>query len=529
MLKTKKILLYLFILFSVFFMYKGNLNAELLDDKDYVPYNPNYMPCIANNTCVLVCGYGNTPVNNNSGQNEFGIYIVYDMIDYQWRYGVTHVSGNLEIIGPYQRIIDLLDRFKEGSTVVGGTIGEYYKKYFGAGSGPLLVNTIEDTGKCPEKGFVNTSDLRGISSLGYICLENSSQPICGSITSDDAFTGPANLKYSLLDATKSDNSSVKDAVKRHYDELNLFTCDKLYKYPLTISKKYESYDTMGLPIGKVISAEIVGDGMIDGVYTASDDYMVPLDENIYGVKALDASMSKILAYSGVNLENPNQRGSDYRALPPRDSGYPQMFSAISDQIAKAAELYLRPDEDEPGNGDCKITKTTVSPIYSEDYIVPGTCDSPYIKAAKKCVINLLKEIDAMRDRGEISDEVAEDLHDQAEDLENRIEDIFGTALVPLDFDFATWENLNCAQIVGDNVIAFFNLAYMIIKIGAPVLLTVLSMMDFMKATAEGEDEMKTATKKLIKRAIIVVIIFVLPTFIRMIGTLTGLDTTCITF
>lgn len=62
--------------------------------------------------------------------------------------------------------------------------------------------------------------------------------------------------------------------------------------------------------------------------------------------------------------------------------------------------------------------------------------------------------------------------------------------------------------------------YDIMKIAVPVLIFVLSIVDFIVAIAGNEEQMKKATNKLIKRLIVGLLFFVIPIILDMLFELT---------
>lgn len=73
------------------------------------------------------------------------------------------------------------------------------------------------------------------------------------------------------------------------------------------------------------------------------------------------------------------------------------------------------------------------------------------------------------------------------------------------------DNDKCQGILTDEMIDILNRAIKYIRIAAPILLIVFGIVDFGKAVlSDDKDELKKATSKFTKRAIIVVIIFFVP-------------------
>lgn len=81
----------------------------------------------------------------------------------------------------------------------------------------------------------------------------------------------------------------------------------------------------------------------------------------------------------------------------------------------------------------------------------------------------------------------------------------------------------CEKLLGDSVIEVLDIIFLIIRIITPILLIVLTMLDFASAIAGGEDALKKATDKFIKRLIAAVLIFLTPTLINFLMDITGIS------
>lgn len=77
--------------------------------------------------------------------------------------------------------------------------------------------------------------------------------------------------------------------------------------------------------------------------------------------------------------------------------------------------------------------------------------------------------------------------------------------------------VDCAGLLGQNLIDKINSYLNIIKIAVPIILIALGIVEFSKAVFAGqEDQMKKAQKNFIKRLIIAIIIFFVPTIVNLI-------------
>lgn len=84
-------------------------------------------------------------------------------------------------------------------------------------------------------------------------------------------------------------------------------------------------------------------------------------------------------------------------------------------------------------------------------------------------------------------------------------------------DFIKQEITSCKQLLGDEIRNIFNVIWNIVKFGIPIILIGLGTLDFVQAVfASKEDGTKKAQSKFIKRLIIAVVIFLIPTLISFI-------------
>lgn len=89
---------------------------------------------------------------------------------------------------------------------------------------------------------------------------------------------------------------------------------------------------------------------------------------------------------------------------------------------------------------------------------------------------------------------------------------------------------SCANILGAKMVELLNYVFFIIRVATPVLVVFFITMDFVKAVAASkEEDMKKAQNSAIKRIIIGVVIFFIPTIIKLILWLVGRTDTACTF
>ena len=76
---------------------------------------------------------------------------------------------------------------------------------------------------------------------------------------------------------------------------------------------------------------------------------------------------------------------------------------------------------------------------------------------------------------------------------------------------------SCEELFGDKLYGYFNVIWNLVKIGIPIILIGLGIADFAQAVFSGkEDNMKKVQGKFIKRVIIAVVIFLIPTLIGLL-------------
>lgn len=88
----------------------------------------------------------------------------------------------------------------------------------------------------------------------------------------------------------------------------------------------------------------------------------------------------------------------------------------------------------------------------------------------------------------------------------------------------------CAEILGANLVKLIQVGYNIAKIGVAILVVVLSMMDFLSTTSSSDPDkkMKEAFGKAIKRLVLIIVMFILPLIISLIGLIwPSLDLSCL--
>lgn len=76
---------------------------------------------------------------------------------------------------------------------------------------------------------------------------------------------------------------------------------------------------------------------------------------------------------------------------------------------------------------------------------------------------------------------------------------------------------NCTELLGEDIAGYLKLAWNILKIGIPIILLGLGTIDFTQAIFAGkEDDMKKAQGRFVKRIIIAIIIFLVPSVLSLL-------------
>lgn len=132
---------------------------------------------------------------------------------------------------------------------------------------------------------------------------------------------------------------------------------------------------------------------------------------------------------------------------------------------------------------------------------------------------LLTGIDKSVENGNISEEKAEELRNKTdevvENFKNNVErftDVIGSWYGKL----MGIEKQTCESILDKDLVKIINRILTWIRIAVPILVIILSSMDFGKAVlSEEKDEMKQAINKLVKRLVVAIIIFFIPTLLHL--------------
>ena len=90
------------------------------------------------------------------------------------------------------------------------------------------------------------------------------------------------------------------------------------------------------------------------------------------------------------------------------------------------------------------------------------------------------------------------------------------------------EKMTCKEILGENLVKVVKAAIKIIQIAGAIIAIVKGMMVLIPPIlAKDQDGLKKATSTLVKMAIILVIIFLFPSLLRILGGILGFDLSCI--
>ncbi|MDO5569127.1 MAG: hypothetical protein Q4G04_03350 [bacterium] len=118
-------------------------------------------------------------------------------------------------------------------------------------------------------------------------------------------------------------------------------------------------------------------------------------------------------------------------------------------------------------------------------------------------------------------EVLKDGRDNLNRVNLKIDGAYQKILESIQFDFGGEvvykDYTNCEMILGEDLINFLNdKVFAIVKVGVPILIIVLGSVDLLQAlVAQDSDKMKKAQSKFIKRLIIGVVIFFVPTIVNI--------------
>lgn len=80
----------------------------------------------------------------------------------------------------------------------------------------------------------------------------------------------------------------------------------------------------------------------------------------------------------------------------------------------------------------------------------------------------------------------------------------------------------CGQAAIRNVLYLVGVVVAVIRIAVPIILVVIGMIDLVKAlTSQDDKQIKSATSLLVKRVVIGVVVFLVPTIVSLLMTVIG--------
>lgn len=495
MIKLKrKTLLYIPLLIVLFFLTGCDSVKnyfEILKDKNYNTYAPSSIPCMGKE-CVLVCGWNNKNTSYHASDKRNPSYYIYmDVLERKFFIALATIDTS-GVVTEKQSLYLL----KEGvNQIDGSTFSDKFSIHTENG---VDITKISKEGNCPDEVDL-IIDASSFTPKINFCFSKKDDNLSWcqnnkSFRSDeDRKTADFSvLKFSLFDVTSPSKNEAKNAIATYYTEKNVFACTNLLKN-IKLNKD-DLNDVHILINGKRVQADDEGRAEIKKEQERGI-------EELYSEKTIEDNFMDLLDKTLGNYYSVAPESHKKFTFPKKDEPTYSILTTIKGNFLDTAKNYLLPD---------------------------GRIEnSSYMLNFRNCIKNLEAEIDALSIPESKKAELKAILNEIKVATENAV--VSKVIDIKIDASLEKWDDLNCEEIAGQNVIYFLGFAYLIFKIAAPILFIILSMIDFMKATATGEDALKKAISKLAMRAIVVVLIFLLPTLIKIIGNLTGLDTTCINF
>lgn len=141
--------------------------------------------------------------------------------------------------------------------------------------------------------------------------------------------------------------------------------------------------------------------------------------------------------------------------------------------------------------------------------IASSANSKTTECLKKAENISQEEKDEIKnDIDQTTDEIRDTVSDSIEKFKDKITSItFGTDNIPL----------NCQGLLGDDLLSIIDEIFGYVKIAAPILLIVLGSIDFGQAVLlDDKDALRKAGSKFVKRAIVCVAIFFVPTILSYI-------------
>ncbi len=479
--------------------------------------NQTDVPCIKNNECILVCVHRSYTVYAGQDTTSHYVYTYYNLKDKRMQVAYTYPAFDLAGTS-YIGIIN------SSKTDLYHMIPAYYTDnpdyYRDSSHGPAkrILDKLNEDWDCPNYGFATASDFigeyqyRGIPRVCYSNDESShyctfSDSLFGSAGAfgKNYFYGESHLDYNIMYQANDNNTIQEEDVKNYFDKNHV-----KYFADWTCSNWYSTLPTL------VQNSSSGNYAINSGTFLAIADLRSKMK--------LPADYSKFFEYTPYPFEI---------IQAPYEVPLP-----IEDYAEDKIRDYLMYNEGEKAACTDETAITTYGDQYytknGRQYIIPfygvdtDKCTNYLLQQMLyKCMIPLYEQNAELLYDEQIDQEEYDALQAQIQAETEAAASYISDAL-KFDEDDIIFVPKKCSEIVGDNFIKFINLIYLLVfKISTPILFLVLSMIDFMKSTAIGEEALKKASSKLITRAIIIAVIFLLPYLIRLIGIITGLDTSCI--
>lgn len=161
--------------------------------------------------------------------------------------------------------------------------------------------------------------------------------------------------------------------------------------------------------------------------------------------------------------------------------------------------------------DVKNMKNLNYPDFFKKYILTSYNEIDGILSLEKCIEEVENSNKSESEKEKAIDNLNKNLENNKT---NANESLIGKSdITTIDISSGA---VNCSELLGESFIKILNNYFYLVYIIVPILVILLGMIDFAKAAFSNEDEMKKAQKRFLKRLIMGVAVFLIPTLINIV-------------
>ncbi len=204
----------------------------------------------------------------------------------------------------------------------------------------------------------------------------------------------------------------------------------------------------------------------------------------------------------------------YRGEKNNDKRFFKLFGDKYDEQGGCPDLYIGTKKYK-----CNSRNSMADPAAADYY-----CFFAYFEnnknGTRKKAVGEKKDAETLED---LNDQYMDEKQEQEEDKKkHKYAKIKNLTSIEINNKF-----YSCEQLIGEDTKEILEYIFLVIRVATPIILIVLTMLDFSKAIAADENELQNAITRFVKRTIAAILIFLAPTLIEFLMDITGIsDGTC---